>query len=430
MWCSLAAKDDMSALPRAGAVSNRLSWPAFKDAHGRTEPAAPHDDKVRFTSLDCCRGIAAMAVALLHLVVYSHFSDIAFVRHSWIFVDFFFVLSGFVITHAYFEDLQSHHRVVYFAIRRFGRLWPLHMAVLSVFVVFELVKLIFVQAHLAAPQPLFSEETGTSIWELVQNVFLVQSLGMNDTNTWNAPAWSISTELWAYATFAAVCMLPRRRLVAIAAILIALISAAIVMRYSSHYMATTFDFGMPRCLYGFYVGHLVYRFWSTKTVRLAHPGAAEFAAMALIVVFVSLVQSDIWSLSAPLMFGVAIWVFAFEAGPITALMRNRVGQTLGAWSYSIYMVHVFIVLMFEKIASLVSRLTGAPVKVQMAYVPIDGLENFIYFGNKWAMDVLVIAYFGLVLCAASLTYRIVEQPGRRFFNRLARTHFEDTGMRT
>jgi peptidoglycan/LPS O-acetylase OafA/YrhL len=52
---------------------------------------------VRFGALDGLRGISAVAVALLHLPVAFHLFGSPVVREAYVFVDFFFVLSGFVI---------------------------------------------------------------------------------------------------------------------------------------------------------------------------------------------------------------------------------------------------------------------------------------------------------------------------------------------
>ena len=49
-------------------------------------------------------------------------------------VDFFFVLSGFVITHAYAGRLPSAETRVTFFKRRFARLWPLHATMLGLFI--------------------------------------------------------------------------------------------------------------------------------------------------------------------------------------------------------------------------------------------------------------------------------------------------------
>ena len=94
----------------------------------------------RIPTLDGWRGICAMLVALHHFSANGAIAALPLIRNAWLFVDFFFVLSGFVITHAYSRKLQSGREVGAFTLRRFARLWPLHVAVLGAFVALELVR--------------------------------------------------------------------------------------------------------------------------------------------------------------------------------------------------------------------------------------------------------------------------------------------------
>src|SRR5437762_9602227 len=82
----------------------------------------------RFVVLDSWRGIAACLVALFHLDAYSHLYGVPFLRNSWLFVDFFFVLSGFVIAANYQQRLLEGFGVGRFLLLRLGRLYPLHFA--------------------------------------------------------------------------------------------------------------------------------------------------------------------------------------------------------------------------------------------------------------------------------------------------------------
>ncbi|HEY2889571.1 MAG TPA: acyltransferase family protein [Dongiaceae bacterium] len=86
----------------------------------------------KFAALEGWRGVSAVFVAISHFGhgVVRHLGDAAFIRHSYLFVDFFFVLSGFVIAHAYADRLHDATDLRAFALRRIGRLWPLHAAVL------------------------------------------------------------------------------------------------------------------------------------------------------------------------------------------------------------------------------------------------------------------------------------------------------------
>jgi peptidoglycan/LPS O-acetylase OafA/YrhL len=73
------------------------------------------------------------------LPVYSHIAGIPFFVHAWLFVDFFFVLSGFVIAASYGERLVKGFGVERFMLLRLGRLYPVHIVVLAVYVAYELL---------------------------------------------------------------------------------------------------------------------------------------------------------------------------------------------------------------------------------------------------------------------------------------------------
>lgn len=62
---------------------------------------------MRFDALDGWRGIAALMVSLFHFNAYHHFVASPFIRNAHLYVDFFFVLSGFVIAHAYADKLTG-----------------------------------------------------------------------------------------------------------------------------------------------------------------------------------------------------------------------------------------------------------------------------------------------------------------------------------
>src|SRR5688500_8507161 len=88
----------------------------------------------RYTVLDSWRGIAACCVVFFHFEAFSHIYDIPLVRNSFLFVDFFFVLSGFVIAANYQERLVGGFGVFRFIVLRFGRLYPLHLFVLVIYI--------------------------------------------------------------------------------------------------------------------------------------------------------------------------------------------------------------------------------------------------------------------------------------------------------
>ena len=163
----------------------------------------------RFEALDSWRGIAACLVAFHHLApsVDSHLNQLGLVPNSYLFVDFFFVLSGFVIAANYEQRLAEGFSVWRFALLRFGRLYPLHLAVLLALI---LLRLVHSASGLGTPSafqpPLWSADT------IIASLLLVQSLHLFDFTPWNGPSWSISTEFYTYLLFALGVGLMKRRI--------------------------------------------------------------------------------------------------------------------------------------------------------------------------------------------------------------------------
>ena len=85
----------------------------------------------RFEALDSWRGICACLVAVFHFHAYGFLYTSPFLRNFYLFVDFFFVLSGFVIAWNYADKLTSVQALKGFMILRAGRLYPLHLVTLA-----------------------------------------------------------------------------------------------------------------------------------------------------------------------------------------------------------------------------------------------------------------------------------------------------------
>jgi peptidoglycan/LPS O-acetylase OafA/YrhL len=218
------------------------------------ERAAPRADKngMHFRVLDGWRGIAALLVALFHLNLLSAIYSLDLVRNAFLFVDFFFVLSGFVITHSYAERLASAEGVGTFAIRRLGRLWPLHVVVLIAFVLAESAK-----AFLAARGASFyaAPFTGANAPATIPlDLFFAQPFGIVQGLTWNPPSWSIGAEFWTYLVFAAVIFVSQRWLARFRfaaerlAALLLISSVLVLLLRASSGIDATFDVGFVRCL--------------------------------------------------------------------------------------------------------------------------------------------------------------------------------------
>lgn len=176
--------------------------------------------------------------------------------------------------------------------------------------------------------------------------------------------------------------------------------------FLSVFSETNTEYAFLRCLYGFFAGHLCYRTW--RGVRLRSGDLLELSALMAVLLFVLFVGSDVLSMAAPLIFGFAVLVFAHEKGRISGLLKTQPFVQLGRWSYSIYMVHWL----------LRDILLGSN-KIIETLVERHAIPGHLSFSSPWTVRALLVGYLVAVVALASVTYRLIEQPGRAFFNRMS-----------
>ncbi|WP_192179032.1 acyltransferase family protein [Mesorhizobium amorphae] len=378
----------------------------------------------RFLVLDSWRGICALLVALFHFPTSSMISQSAFVGGSYLFVDFFFVLSGFVIASSYADRLNEPDEVARFALVRFGRVYPLHLVMLLAFAAFEMLRLLLPQLHGTGAAPFTG---GFDVKSLVTNLVLLQGMGLEDHLSWNAPSWSISAEFFTYLMFAGVVFVAGRR-AWIWFVAAALTAPLFLLAFSDRHMDVSFDFGFIRCLYGFSLGALLAWFQhdSIAEARQSLAGGrarmawtlAEIMMIAVIGLFVSLAGSNDAGIAAPFVFALALFLFAHEGGLVSALLRSRPMLALGAFSYSIYMVHIFVQARMINVAGLVERKLGLGL---VGDITVRG-EAATGFGaaSPWFGFAAILAMLVAVVVASWVSWRFVEMPALAWFRRLAK----------
>lgn len=376
---------------------------------------------MRFSALDGWRGIAAVGVAVFHLSVLGHFFDVSFIRKADVFVDFFFVLSGFVLTHAYGGRLSSKEEFFCFAIRRFGRLWPLHIVTTLVLVAIEVLKFAAMKfAGLGAGAPAFAGRTGLDA--LAYNIFLLHGLGFFPDFTWNLPSWSISTEFYVYATFAGVCVVFGRPSAMIAAVAALLAGLVFFVLLGGHAGPPPLYAAVPRCMCEFFIGVLVYLLFRSMPQSIVS-GASwlEIPVVLLMVAVVSMMPRSHLAFVSPFLFGATIFVFATGGGIVSRLLEWRPIQSVGEISYSIYLVHFVVLTLFNAFTRALEQKLHVPLRAQFVHdgAPFDVLTA----GGPWVLDLVALGYLVVVILVSRRTYELIEIPARDYFNRRAADAF-------
>lgn len=386
---------------------------------------------VRFEALDAWRGICALLVVLFHFcfIFASPLMDARLVANAYLFVDFFFVLSGFVVSHAYRDKLHDAESWVGFVIRRFGRLWPLHAALLAAFVAFIGL------ANLLPHPDRLALSWGPGEYSAVAiplHLMLLNAVNLHGM-AWNAPSWSIGAEFYTYLFFGAVCLLARGRLALVAGI-IALACVVLLACVSPTYMNSTADFGLFRCMAGFFTGVVAYHVHERLAQAPLRPSVrgtlVEGVTVALVVLFVVKAGRGpdavaAISLSAPAVFAAAVLVFAREAGQVSRLLRGAPFAALGRWSYSIYMGHQIVLMVAVYGVWLANRRFGFGREI---HVMIEGHAKTLYdLGGVVPSFALLAVILGVVIALAAFTYSRIEEPARRAFNGYARRREDRIG---
>ncbi|PTO96265.1 acyltransferase [Vibrio sp. 10N.286.48.B8] len=361
----------------------------------------------RFEVLDSFRGLCAIAVVCFHIRVLEGFTELPFFRGSAILVDFFFVLSGFVLTHGYASKAQITFKK--FLLSRFFRLYPLHFFTLVTIILFEVIKYTFF--HKFGWSFNYEPFTGkTSLSQFIPNLLLIQSWYPGfESLSFNYPSWSISVEFYLYIIFYCTLFFTGIN----RTILWVLIS---LLAFVSIFYAIDFlTINSLRGLTSFFGGALVYLIYEkSPQPNLSYRYATIFEFMC-IVLSILLVGSE-FSLRQPIaifMFIVVVFVFAQEKGAVSNILRKKFFINFGKLSYSIYMIHVCLLFILSYIMLLIKKIMGVDFTQT-----IDGVR-FVNFGGWISNSIYAIMTLFFVIIMSNFTYKYIElkfsSMGKRFY---------------
>ncbi|HGE6097131.1 TPA: acyltransferase family protein [Vibrio cholerae] len=358
----------------------------------------------RFEALDAFRGLCAIAVVIFHMHIVSSISELDFFRGSSIFVEFFFVLSGFVLAHGYGFKISLGFKD--FIKSRFFRLYPLHLFMFVVFVILEFLKLCaykyFGITFNSAP---FSESTAVS--EMIPNLLLMQAwLPFTNSMSFNYTSWSISIEFYLYIIlFISIMLFKSNRI--ISWLLISILSLSLFF-LDLNILTDKAQSGLF-CFFGGAFVYSIYRKISHCSLPYILGSVIEFFLLILIVLVVES-NFELRDILAPIVFFFVILFFAFEFGFFSSILKFKFLQYIGKLSYSIYMTHAALIFCLISFAIILQKLTGAEI------APMLEGERVLNFGNELLNNGVVIIVLFLVICISSFTYKYIEIPGQKLKN--------------
>lgn len=303
---------------------------------GEAQRAAPPAG--RNYTFDGLRGVAAILVMLFHL---CSLGKVNAFHGGYLAVDFFFILSGYVVEGAYGPRLRGGMTIGRFTEMRLVRLYPLYLLGLLLGLG-RALKAINGRAPLAPSGRTLAIETAANA------LLLPSPLPGGGTFPLNTPSWSLSLEVAVNILFAAYLVTARR---AVVAMVCAVGAAAIVYGALLHghldlgWPWNSYLVGVGRTLFGFCIGVLLAR--RPPKTQHRHSTIAGFVQIAMLAVILSIDPGTAWrgvfDLVAVLaVFPAMVWMAARTA--VTGAAA-RLGGFLGDLSYPLYAIHYPIGIM-------------------------------------------------------------------------------------
>ncbi|GJD61675.1 acyltransferase family protein [Methylobacterium frigidaeris] len=364
----------------------------------------------RFEALDAGRGVCALAVAFFHMPLAHPLQQQAWFPNLQFCVDVFFVLSGFVLLHAYGDRLATGRQAFRFVLMRFGRLWPLHAVTLGFLVLLEGVRFVYLSHHAGTPVATPPFGAAHRPVEIVTHLLFLQNFRTFGEYSWNFPSWSIAVEFWASIVLAATVMAagPKGRLVFAG---LATLSALVLCWLSPRTLFVIQNWGIVRCLFDLFVGCLAYTLRDHVRPPRGVATAAEILAALVLPALVLLLPQGPGGYGASLAFAAVIALFSHQRGAVSDLARARIPQRLGLWSFSIYLLHLPVIQVFTSVMHSVEQRTG------LARTVILGHDRFLDVGSGPANLAVAAALVALTVPLAAATHRLVERPSLAWFKR-------------
>ncbi len=370
--------------------------------------------------LTAIRGFAAFFVALFHarLVLFPQWkeeiaSTSQLLENGYLWVDIFFILSGFVMMHVYRDSFQQGSTMAkwrHFMWLRFSRIYPLFLTTLLLLLGWETTKHIYgigfyggelLNSWGLAGIPAFQGPFNTSD-TLFANLFLLQSL-TNQSLSWNFPGWSLSVEWLCYMLFP---------------IILALLSfnakrsswlpfLVFLLLYGLISTTGTIDLtsGIPaflRGLCGFSLGAWLCLIRIPQNMK--HLISNDIVLFTLAISLVVLLHHQLETgqiLSVYLLFALLVFCGANHTQNTSLFMRlfdNKLTQYLGDISYSVYLWHSVLLLI------------GVEVIHQIA----PDFTSWWYQQHSIGAFTLALALYTAVLLAISTaSYHLLEKPALR-----------------
>lgn len=332
----------------------------------------------RFLWLDAARGIAAIAVMAYHFMPLSGLSSGLF-KSAYLAVDLFFIMSGFVLAHAYEAKLLSGRMdsLRYLGVRLI-RLYPVYLVGMAIGGGYYLIKIVLGTPDAPSPGDWIAL-TAINAFFVPNPEWITEPAGIFPF----APStWSLSTEMIVSIIYGSVLYRPSFRwlVVAFALTTAAFVAAALsIGNMDLGWGWPNFGYGVLRTLSLFSFGVLLFR-CRDRGFRPSNLLAGVLLVATTLMLVVVPKQHTVMNL----LIAYSLFPLFVHADPGQHVgWLDRISSELGRFSYPIYVVHTPVALM----------ILGTAKVLHIDYQRHSALLMFVLVVSVIAVSYIILRYF-------------------------------------
>lgn len=308
--------------------------------------------------LDGLRGLFSLAIVFFHYPIEflpKMIGQLFLVRESYIFVDFFFVLSGFVIALNY-SNILTKSQLIEFLKRRFIRLFPLLFYSSAIFLIYMLLRDFALSNNFLNNAFKYSVQTNITVLftDFLNTICFLNSTNILTTkNIINSPSWSISAEMISYILYGVIAYCFKKK--PIIAHCIIFLGSLIFLISLGKGIGVTYNFGFVRCMMSFSAGCLVYYISYSKSISIKNYVEIIASCVLLMILFInhhlnvdSSIKPYFSLITMPITFSFIIFILLRTNSYLSWFIERPFNKYLGKISYSVYLNHWIVVLLIPK----------------------------------------------------------------------------------
>jgi peptidoglycan/LPS O-acetylase OafA/YrhL len=310
-------------------------------------PAENHSRPDEIRALAGARALPPLLLVLYHYHEAHGYQNARWfdvpVSKGYLWVEFFFALSGFILMHVYSAKREFGYRE--FLKARLSRLYPLHLFTLILMLAMVIFfRWLAARGGYISIYDLPAYHPYTSSWSFIGNLFLVQAWHLFPRLSWNGVSWFVSVEWFICLVFPVYLWIVRQRIWAGVAVIVLGFALLHLLVQPKIGLDITYDWGVLRGIGDFAIGvglAMLYRAWKARADELPthwHSAVqmAVFASFLFAVYATGWAHTlrDYWML--PPMFALVL-VLAFDRGIMARVFQSAPLRLLGEWSFAIYM---------------------------------------------------------------------------------------------